>query len=864
MFLASGDGWLSNIGDAFLDVFYSIFWGIVGAVLNLLDSMQQAFFFLTGIEPLTIQIDGKEVEMTALELIFGISEGGYSWDFSNPIHKVFIGFLGVFVLVFVFCIICAIIKINMNRQDQEALPSTKKMFYKSGQAFFITILLPVIFLLLLSLSSLFMSTLINIMKDTMFADNISLSDAIFKSGLANSVLTDCEEAGFKITIFDEATNAVKDWATIKEDYGAENINLLLISIAAFSVFVGIGFCSLTVGERLINIVLLYFIAPFVCASIPLDDGKRWENWKDITTNKILTAAANVLSVYIYLYIISELGGTLLTSSSGFVIKLLFIIIIISGAFCCAKASTLIASIISANQGQQEGMSFAATRAMAGAAAKLTAGAAGVAGLVAFGKTRGKTSSQSNQNNQTNDKNDSPGNNSTSDTNYSPDSSNPVNNYNASQNAKMSNNQSGSNSAGGMGSNTTLSNMGAALAGAGGMIASTVPGILSNSKNAGSGTGSLASGGQTKTNKTPGEFKKAMNDVKKTIGKITNPAKKAANKISENGIVGGAAKILMGLAGAAGVAAIGGMIFGGRKLAAKRKAKKEEKQRLAQEKEAKQQQLAQERKDAGLNHIDHKEMEQRGINFDNPRERVLVDNVNHKRDAVWEAKQQSKDALAKYPEKLAEADKKYDEASKKYYGLKEQKARGENVSEKDIKEAKKDLMNAGNARTQVQNQPGRALAKQADAERKLANAEKHLTNAINKNTPNDLINNKEVEQALEKNIDKRKKPYNTSNQKPNQSSNTQSNTNTGQPKNEGLKQDQNNTAKPSNDNSKSQGSQKNEPEGKANTNTGQPKNEGLKKKDDGAAGTAAELQEKLKQNKKRGKKSDNEEEKDGDK
>ena len=872
MFLGIGE----TIGNELLQIFYKVLWGILTGVMSLLDGIQDAFFFLTGVKSIPVNINGKEVESTLLELLFGINNGEFTWvtvikngdspkDWllkvvDNPIQAVYVGLFGLFILMFVFCIVCAIIKINLNRQDQEALPSMRKMLYKSIQAFFVVILLPFVFCILLSLAGMFMETLINIVKTNLFDQDQSITNCIFKACLDSDVIESLldEHSKWNFTWVKEFSD--KGWAKgftweeINDMYGENSLNLFTLTVAVFACLVGIGLSTLTVAERLINIVLLYFLAPFVCASIPLDDGKRWESWKDITTVKIITASANILSIYIFLYLITFLGDSLLTGTTSWAVKIAYLAVTISGAFCCAKASTLIASIISANQGQQEGMSFAATRAMAGAATKLAAGAAGVAGLVAFGSGKGKTgnTNQTSTNNNGGGGNDGPG----QDTNYSPDSSNPADTFNNSK--KMRNSIGGSNDgvSGSGNGNTGLDSikdlaMGAGLGGA----LSTVP--TGKAVDSGNANGGLTGNGTS--NKTPGGFKKAMNDVKNTVGKVTRPVKNAAKKVSDNGIIGGAAKIVMALAGAATVAAVGGAVFGGRKLAQRRKAKKEEKQRLAQEKQEQQQKLAQEKTDAGLNPIDANEMNRRGINIENPRERVNVDNVNQKREAVWNAKQESKDALAKYPEKLEEANKKYDEASKNYYDLKEKKARGENVDGNELSEARGKLRDAGLERQRVHSQPGMALRKQADAEKKLANAEKKLDSLVNKNTKTDLIENKDVEKSLEAKEPKSKKTSNLNEQKDSTKEEGTANTQTNQPKTDGLSkpgQSGGDNKPQEQKNGQASSTTSTKEEGAANTQTNQPKTDGLSK-----PGQSGGSQDDLKEKSKKIKQQNNNENKD---
>lgn len=435
--------WGADIGNAIADLFQMGVWYFTRTILTIIDAVQKAFFFLTGVEPLEISFNGTEVDMTLLEVLFGIKDGGKTFDFSQPIHKVFWGMFGVFLVVLIFCMICAAVKININREDKEALPSISKMLWKSVLAFGIELILPVIFCLLLAFAGLFMQTVIDVVKVGFFnvEGTTTIGNSIFKASIdgdkLNQLINDNSDGW-------NPDYTKLEWNMLKETYGKENVSLVILFLTSCCVVVGMVMCTITVAERLINIVLLYLIAPVVAATIPLDDGKRWESWKDITTSKIVTASANIISVYVFLYIIQTFGDIILNAAAEgndkFVLTITYVLIAISGAFSCAKAGTLVASIISANQGQQEGMSFMASQAMLGMAGRLAgaalggiAGATGVKSLFDKLKGGGNTSGGSNGGNTSGGSNETGG---LSDTGFNKSDSSPSDTFNLSRNGSV--------------------------------------------------------------------------------------------------------------------------------------------------------------------------------------------------------------------------------------------------------------------------------------------------------------------------------------------------------------------------------------------------------------------------------------------
>ncbi len=94
-------------------------------------------------------------------------------------------------------------------------------------------------------------------------------------------------------------------------------------------------------------MLVYLISPFIAATIPLYDGKKWDTWKDVTTTKIVSVIGNIISMMLYLYLINFLSSILFsTNNYNIVTSIIFLFVAISGVFVAAKVSILIASIIS--------------------------------------------------------------------------------------------------------------------------------------------------------------------------------------------------------------------------------------------------------------------------------------------------------------------------------------------------------------------------------------------------------------------------------------------------------------------------------------------------------------------------------------
>lgn len=441
------------ISNSIQDFFYSILWSIIKTILTVVDEIQNAFYILSGVKGIPYKIDGVQAEMSLLEGLFGIgrtNEGGvykYHFDFNSPVHQAFIGMITIFIIIFVFSVVASIIKISTNKQDKEAMPSMGKLLWKSMQSIGIVLILPVMICLFVALMGLIMKYIDSLLGSVLLNGNgNSIGNSIFTSNLSNKFMKRFGNQVYKIS-YKQLIEKIGD---------RDNFQWFLCLLSGSCCLVGLTMGSVTVTERLINIVLLYLVSPIICATNPLDDGKRWETWKDTFTAKLTTVAGNVISIYIFLYIIQYFGDKLLSKCSedsgdvsSFTLKVVFMLIAISGAFCCAKGGTLIAGLVSSNQGQAEGMSFLASSkllSMGGQiAGKAVGAAAGITGVKALGdKLAGKGNGSSGGSGS------SGGGGAASDAGTATKADQaPANNYNNTQALKKSMNQSGSGGASGV-------------------------------------------------------------------------------------------------------------------------------------------------------------------------------------------------------------------------------------------------------------------------------------------------------------------------------------------------------------------------------------------------------------------------------
>ena len=151
--------------------------------------------------------------------------------------------------------------------------------------------------------------------------------------------------------------------------GETSYKYIVIIIVTAIMFWTMGIATIGLAERLINIVFLYLISPVMIGASPLDGGERLNIWKDKVIVKCFGVMGSILSMYIFLLILGVVGNIVDNyqgdSHGYFILTAVFAIVCIAGAMMCYKGQQLFASLISHNQGQEEGLSAMATNQLAG-------------------------------------------------------------------------------------------------------------------------------------------------------------------------------------------------------------------------------------------------------------------------------------------------------------------------------------------------------------------------------------------------------------------------------------------------------------------------------------------------------------------
>lgn len=371
--------------DPLIDKVSESFWVLVQTLFRIIYWIEQVFYILAGVESIPEQPDNTDDLVTMFLK-------GMNGEISD-IRQIFFAMAFLAIVVFILCLCWGMLKAVFSKNPSEA---GKKVLQNSFKALVYMILIPIIFFFGLWLFSNLMRIIIDIFNlkivpDYKITPDMSQSEIIIEKqrhSIAQAIFFRCFKfdgeipADFvKYAAFTSTYGDLNKWGGPNcMDMTGGNFQYFVAVFVTLALGFSLCIAAVALSERIINIALLYVIAPFVLATCPLDDGKRLETWRDLMFSKVIGILGNVLSMNIFLLLLKFLGKALTTTPSmnweiQMIINLIYFIVAISGAFMAFKGSQLIASIVSQASGTQEGFSQMTTAQLAQGAARL--GAAGV-------------------------------------------------------------------------------------------------------------------------------------------------------------------------------------------------------------------------------------------------------------------------------------------------------------------------------------------------------------------------------------------------------------------------------------------------------------------------------------------------------
>lgn len=150
----------------------------------------------------------------------------------------------------------------------------------------------------------------------------------------------------------------------------ETFNFFLAYLVVVIMLVAIIWSMLGLVKRVYDLVLLFMALPLISATIPLDDGARFKQWRDSVVSKVILAYGVVLSINIFLLITPIINSISFEGLgwSAFVENLFKAFMLIGGALAINGGQLLFARLFGSSAEESREMAHSARALFGGAMA----------------------------------------------------------------------------------------------------------------------------------------------------------------------------------------------------------------------------------------------------------------------------------------------------------------------------------------------------------------------------------------------------------------------------------------------------------------------------------------------------------------
>lgn len=300
-------------------------------LLQLIDGLMEIFSAISGVTTVTYQ--GEQVNL--IELIVGDSTIGMVF------WCIFIAAIG---LTCIFTIVGLVKNIIANNRNTSTIVGK----------FFLALLGTMAMLAVVILGILISNSFLQLLAKIFNVDNTTnLSTAIFNACVGDWL------NGYSASNIDVTSLSVSDilggyntalfgiWPKSWKCNGMVNPNTFMYLpalIAGVALLIAFIIAVLNLAKRVYEIVFVYFTMPVAMSTLPIDDGARFKNWREMFVTKIVLAYGAVLAVNIFVLILPLINSVHLDGVSDFGNAMFTIFMIVGGAMMIPAGQALFARL----------------------------------------------------------------------------------------------------------------------------------------------------------------------------------------------------------------------------------------------------------------------------------------------------------------------------------------------------------------------------------------------------------------------------------------------------------------------------------------------------------------------------------------
>lgn len=300
-------------------------------LLQLIDGLMEIFSAISGVT--NVRVNGQPVNI--IEYLAGNSTvGTIFWC----IFILAVGLTCIFTIV-------GLVK-NMIANNRNVSTIVGK--------FFLALLGTMAMLAVAFLGILIANALLQLLaKIFQIGNTTKLSNALFNACVGNWI------NGYNINKINVTSLSVSDifggynaalfgiWPTSWKCNGMVNPNTFMYlpaMIASIALGIALIIAVLNLAKRIYEIIYLYFCMPVSMATLPLDDGARFKNWREQFVTKIILAYGAVLSVNVFVLLLPLIQQMSIPSVGSFANSIFLIFMIVGGAMVIPAGQTLFARL----------------------------------------------------------------------------------------------------------------------------------------------------------------------------------------------------------------------------------------------------------------------------------------------------------------------------------------------------------------------------------------------------------------------------------------------------------------------------------------------------------------------------------------
>lgn len=145
-------------------------------------------------------------------------------------------------------------------------------------------------------------------------------------------------------------------SAVKQYFKLSQFDYVLGFIMAIFIIIIMSSCLMVFIERIFDMLMLYIISPFFVATMPLDDGERFQKWRDLFIGKCFSGFGMVVSMKLFIMLCPTIVNTNVLKFNSQSVEMDYLmrcVFILGGAWAILKSGTMVTSLISDAAGQQE-------------------------------------------------------------------------------------------------------------------------------------------------------------------------------------------------------------------------------------------------------------------------------------------------------------------------------------------------------------------------------------------------------------------------------------------------------------------------------------------------------------------------------